>query len=158
MIRLRVAAILQTLAATFVAVVVYIVVGSLVSAALYFLGVLITIIRPGLISVFSNIIGGFAGISAAKTACDRVFSDYATKIVCITFCIISIGGLINDALLLYLLWLGTDLKVHSLFDFLLNSDTQVGWWDVSIDGVRYLTAIVASISAFWVDSRKPRVA
>jgi hypothetical protein len=141
---------LQTFAAILVAVVVYIVVGLIASAAVYFLCVLITVIRPGIILIASNIIGGFAGIYAAKAACDSVFSDYAGKIVCIIFCIISIIGLTNDAFLLYLLWFGTDFKAYSLFDVFFNSDTQVDWRDVSIDGVRYLTAIVASISAFWV--------
>jgi len=118
----------------FVAVVVYIAVGGLVTIAIHYFNVfylLYRVTRPGLVEIGANIVGGFVGLFWAKAACDHVVHNYSAKSVCILICGFSAVGLAVHAIL----W--------DAFD-----------WDAFIDVVRLLTGIVASISAFWV-SRKP---
>jgi hypothetical protein len=143
MTRPRLALVFRTATAIFISVAVYITVAAIVAIVVYYIYAFVMGFRAELLTVIANIGGGIIGIHAAQSASDRVIGDYSSKSVCVAFCSIAFIGLATDAFVLWSLW--TDVDFRATADF--------GWWEVSIDGVRYLTAIVASIAVFWKDKR-----
>jgi hypothetical protein len=79
---------LQSAVAMVLALVVYVVIASLASMAIYFVQSFMTVIRPGLIQFMAIIAGSFVGMMAAKSACDAVLKGYSSRAVFIMFVVL----------------------------------------------------------------------
>lgn len=82
--------IMQTIVAAILALVVYFIVSTLAAMAIYYLQVLFTIIRPGILMFMAVVIGSFVGMNAARWSCDAILRDYSGRAVFVFFALLAV--------------------------------------------------------------------